>query len=223
MLTTDHLSWDDEPDEKAFPMATPLTAVWLGLTLALARAGKAVGLHPNTVTGFRLVLSVGVVLLVTARGDWPMLAAFLVVVSAVADSVDGALASMTGQDSRLGQVYDGLADRLSEACWLMAFALLGAQAWLVAACGGLAWIQDYLRVKALGTGMPRLGIVTVGERPTRTLIVAVALFLVGAGGWISSDLPVGIVTAASAIWALLQAAALLQLFAAVRYALINQN
>ncbi|MBN1172377.1 MAG: CDP-alcohol phosphatidyltransferase family protein [Micromonosporaceae bacterium] len=196
-----------------------LVLVWLWIAYGLARAGRAVGLRPNVVTAFRLALSVIVVVMAAWRGTFLVLAAVLVLISSVADVVDGALAMMTGTGSRIGQVYDALADRLSEACWLVAFAVLGASAWLVAACGALMWIHDDLRTKALGAGMVNVPIITVGERPTRILVVASTLLLAGLGDAVSPDLPVGIVTAASAAWAMLQAAALLQLFGAVRCAL----
>ncbi|MBT8224071.1 MAG: CDP-alcohol phosphatidyltransferase family protein [Dactylosporangium sp.] len=197
----------------------PMVTGWLRVAYRLARAGRSLGLRPNTVTALGLGLSAGVVLCAVQGGGWLVLAAALVVASAMADTVDGALAQVTGTSSRLGRVYDAMADRLSEACWLAALAVLGAGAWLVAACGGLTWLHDYLRIKAgtAGTGAAR--ITTVGERSVRTLVVALALLLAGLGGGIGPELPVGAVTAASAIWGLLQATALLQLFAAVQYEL----
>jgi hypothetical protein len=54
----------------------------------------------------------------------------LVLLSAVADTVDGAVAVIAGRATRLGQVDDSLADRLGEACWLVALWLVGAPGWL---------------------------------------------------------------------------------------------
>ena len=53
--------------------------------------------------------------------------------AAVADSVDGAVAVVTGRTTRLGYVYDSVADRLGEVAWLLAFWLVGAPGGLVVA------------------------------------------------------------------------------------------
>ena len=241
--------------------SSPLARGWLRMAYILGRFCARLGLRPNAVTVFGFALSVGVAVLAAQRGGWPILAAALVLLSAIADTVDGALAVITGRTSRLGQVYDAFADRLSEACWLVALALLGAAPWLVAASGGLTWLHEYLRAKSTGLGVApgtatqetvgpgligsgvagpdsvlgdlagpapaaegvvrgdavEIGVVTVGERPTRVLVVIFALLFAGLGGMVGPELPVGAVTAATAIWGLLQAAAMLQLFVAIHH------
>ena len=52
----------------------------------------------------------------------PVVGALLVLLSAVAETIDCAVAVITGRASRIGQVYDALADRISEACWLVGLA-----------------------------------------------------------------------------------------------------
>jgi len=76
-----------------------------------------------------------------------------------------------------------------------------------------------VRARATAGGMDDIGIVTVGERPSR-VSVAVSGFLVGGPaelvhpGW-----AVPVVTVAAAAWLVLQAAGLAQLAVAVRSAL----
>jgi CDP-diacylglycerol--glycerol-3-phosphate 3-phosphatidyltransferase len=154
---------------------SPLVRYWLRLAYVLARAAARTGATPTVVTGVGLALSAGVPL--AAR--FPLLAALLVLLSAVADTIDGAVAVLTGRVSRAGQVYDGLADRVSEACWLVALWSLGVPAWLLLGCGGCAWLHEYVRARAAAAGMSEVGLVTVAERPTR-IILAVAALVVAA-------------------------------------------
>jgi CDP-diacylglycerol--glycerol-3-phosphate 3-phosphatidyltransferase len=158
---------------------------------------------PNTVTAFGLALAIAT----TFTTRWPPVAAALVALSALADTADGALAVLTGRDSRLGYVIDSVADRLAEACWLVAFVLLGAPVWLVVLGGGLAWLHEYTRARATAAGMAEVGAVTVAERPTRVL-VAIGTLAVPP-----------IVTIGAAAWAALAAIGLGQLLVAVHRAL----
>jgi phosphatidylglycerophosphate synthase len=213
--------------------ASPLVRGWLWLAYRIARLLGAARIGPDPVTAAG-VLFAGVVP-VTARfgGAWPLLGALLVVAGALADTVDGALALVSGRGSALGQVYDAVADRLSEALWLGAFWLLGAPGWLVAGCGAVSWLHEYVRARAAVAGMRELGAVTLAERPTRVLLAMFGLVVAGLVGLVASAAGVsatgrdsatsataaGSVTAAAAIWLLLGAVGLVQLAAAVRRAL----
>jgi CDP-diacylglycerol--glycerol-3-phosphate 3-phosphatidyltransferase len=195
--------------------STPLVRGWLRVAYTLAGLVLRLGAGPNAVTAAGLLVSLAVPVVAAAGGGWPAAAALLVLVAAVADTVDGAVAVRSGRASRLGQVYDALADRIAEAGWCLAFAVLGAAPWLMATTGALVWLHEYLRARATAAGLTEIGAVTVGERPTRILVVVFALLFAGAGALAGPELPVGTVTAAGAIWALLQAVALLHLFAVV--------
>ncbi|GII22036.1 CDP-alcohol phosphatidyltransferase family protein [Planosporangium mesophilum] len=178
---------------------------WLRFAYTVARIAVRGGATPAVVTGVGVALSLGVP--VAAR--LPLLAAALVALSAVADSVDGAVAVLTGRASRAGYVYDSLADRVSEACWLVALWLLGAPGWLLLCCGGLSWLHEYVRARAAVAGMSEVGVVTVAERPTR-VIFAVAGLVVAAFA------PPGAVTVVVGVWTVLAAVGLGQLLVAVR-------
>jgi phosphatidylglycerophosphate synthase len=182
---------------------SPFVRGWLRLAYLVGRAAARAGATPAVVTGIGLALSVGVPLVARL----PFLAAVLVLLSAVADSADGAVAVLTGRASRSGQVYDGLADRVSEACWLVALWLLGAPGWLLLACGGLSWLHEYVRARAAAAGMSEVGVVTVAERPTRVILVVLALMAAG--------IPRG-VTVLVGVWAVLAAVGFGQLLVTVR-------
>jgi phosphatidylglycerophosphate synthase len=180
---------------------------WLLFVYTVSRIVAGAGATPTTVTLGGVVLSAGVPAL--AR-PVPLLAAALVLLSAVADGLDGAVAVLAGRVSRLGGVYDALADRVSEACWLLALWLLGAPAWLVLAGGGLSWLHEYLRARAAAAGMAEIGVVTVAERPTRVILAVIGLVVAGFGG---------AVTVVAGVWCLLAAVGFVQLLLAVRRAL----
>ncbi|MEU7869730.1 CDP-alcohol phosphatidyltransferase family protein [Dactylosporangium sp. NPDC049140] len=156
--------------------APALVRGWLrlghALGVILVRAGVR---SPNAVTTLGLLLSAGVpaaAALVPAGAFW---AAVLVLCSAFADTIDGVLAVLANRASRRGQVYDSAADRLSEAAWLLAFALLGAPLWLTVLAGGVMWLHEYVRARASVAGMTDIGTVTIAERPTRILLIIFGL------------------------------------------------
>jgi CDP-diacylglycerol---glycerol-3-phosphate 3-phosphatidyltransferase len=187
---------------------SPFVRGWLLFAYTVGRVVARLGATPTTVTVAGVVLSAGVPAL--AR-PVPLLAAALVLLSAVADGLDGAVAVLAGRVSRLGGVYDALADRASEACWLIALWLLGAPAWLVLAGGGVSWLHEYLRARATAAGMAEVGVVTVAERPTRVILTVIGLVAGLAGGTA--------VTVVAGVWALLAVVGFGQLLRAVRCAL----
>ncbi|MEV1287945.1 CDP-alcohol phosphatidyltransferase family protein [Micromonospora sp. NPDC049679] len=200
-------------------LATPVVSGWLRMAYAVGTVLARLRVKPTAVTVFGLLLCLAVPLSVTRPPYGIFLGASLVVLSAVADSVDGAVAVTTGQASRLGYVYDSLADRLGEAAWLAAFWLIGAPGPLVVAGGVLCWLHEYVRARAAAAGMREIGAVTVGERPTRVSVALVGFLVAGAGAIIQPDLAAGIVTLVAVVWVLLSIFGLVQLLAAVRAAL----
>ncbi|MGI5181691.1 CDP-alcohol phosphatidyltransferase family protein [Dactylosporangium sp. CA-152071] len=199
--------------------APPLVRGWLRISYELGAALVRAGVRsPNAVTVLGLLLSVAVPLTVIGGGGWAFAGAVLVLLSAVADTVDGVLAVVTGRASRLGQVYDSAADRVAEACWLVALVLLGGPAWLGVACGGVMWLHEYVRARATVAGMSDIGTVTVAERPTRVLVTIFGLLAVAGasalGRWESAT-----VLAVLVVMAALTSAGFTQLAIAVRRAL----
>jgi CDP-diacylglycerol--glycerol-3-phosphate 3-phosphatidyltransferase len=177
------------------------------------------GLRPGTVTLIGLLLACAVPAVVLAGGFWLFVGAALVLLSALADSSDGAVAIISGRSSRLGAFYDATADRLSELAWLVALGFLGTPWILVAACGALAWLHEYARARAALGGMTGIGAVTVAERPTRVLLVIAALVVGGLGGFVSDRLTAGLITIVVAVWTVLGLLGGSRLLTAIRAAL----
>lgn len=195
--------------------AGPLVRGWLRVAYVIGSGLARAGVAPAAVTFAGLVLCVCVPLL----ADRPALAAVFVLLAAMADSADGATAVVSGRATRLGYLYDSLADRLGEAAWLVAFWLVGAPGTLVVAAGAMSWLHEYVRARVTAAGMRDIGVVTVGERPTRVSIAFVGLLLAGAVKLVQSDLPAGTITVVTAVWVLLSLVGLLQLLAAFHRAL----
>lgn len=176
---------------------------WQRFAFVLARGLVRLRVGASTVTTIGLVCALAVPGLVLLRGWWILLAGVVAAVSALADSVDSGVALLSMRTTGMGSFYDAMADRCSELAWLVALWLLGAPGPLVAACGAIALLHEYARSRASLAGMARVGAFAVAERPTRVLVVVVAL-LVGAPAWlIGARLAAGVVTVALAVWLVL--------------------
>lgn len=177
------------------PRASALVHGWLRIAHAAGRplAGRV---PADLLTAAGLLVAAAVVPLAAAGGRWPLLAVPVVVLSGLVDSLDGAVAVMTGRESRWGGLLDSVTDRLSDAAYGVALWLLGAPVWLAVTAMGLAFLLEYVRARAGALGLADVGVVTVGERPTR--VVVTAMFCLAAG----------LHPAAAATWATLGALAL---------------
>ena len=183
---------------------------WLSLAYALAR--PLAGLSPIAVTLLGFLVAASAVLPAAAGGRWLLLAAVLVGLSGLLDSLDGALAIGTGRASRRGFVLDSAVDRLTEAAYAGALWLAGAPGWLAVAFGALCWLPDYLRARAGQAGVDETGALSVWERPTRVALTGMTL--VGAGVLAGSAGVV--VVAGTAAGAALGAVAVVQLGVSLR-------
>jgi phosphatidylglycerophosphate synthase len=195
------------------------TRTWVRLAYSVGRGLAAVRLSPDAITVVGLLLSVAVPVVVLFGGWWLFVGAGLVLLSAVADSTDGAVAVLTDRTSRLGAFTDAIADRLAEAAWLLALWLAGVPGILVAVCGALAWLHEYARARAAAAGMSGVGVVSVAERPVRVILTIVALVLGGAASFVSGGLAAGVMTIVVAVWVLLGLLGGARLLTAIRAAL----
>ncbi len=199
------------------PLRTsPVVRGWLRLAYGGGSLLGRAGVGPTAVTATGLLICLGVPL-AAARGPVGLLvAAVLVLLAGIADALDGAVAVVTGKVSRLGFVYDSVADRLGEAAWLTAFWLAGAPGPLVVAGGAACWLHEYIRARSAGAGMRGVGVVTVGERPTRVSVALVGLLFGGAAGLLRPELAAGTVTLAAVAWLAFAVFGLGQLITVVR-------
>lgn len=181
------------------PNASRLTRWWLTFAYVVARPLTAVGVSPNGMTLIGAIIALLVPLfawLSSRQGDptaiaalWLWLAVVACVVSGLADNLDGAVAVISGRTSKWGYVLDSVVDRLSDAALLVALWAIGAPAAACVAAGFLTVLQEYARARAGSAGMSEVGVVSIWERPTRVIVVAVfvALAAVAPYGLVAAD------------------------------------
>jgi CDP-diacylglycerol--glycerol-3-phosphate 3-phosphatidyltransferase len=187
------------------PRSSRIVGPWLSLVYACARPLARIGVPADAVTLLGLVVSGAAAGLCALGGRWVLLAAFVVGASGLVDSLDGAVAVLTGSATRWGAVLDSVVDRVSDMLFLLALGLVGAPVWLCVAAGVVVFTQEYARARATAIGMEDVGVVTIGERPTRVIVVA--MFLLGAGIYTGSGELLAGGPSSSAWWATLGAAA----------------
>lgn len=157
------------------PAGSPFVASWLTVVHALARPFVALRVPPWAVSLLGLALVAAAVAPAVAGGAWLWLAAALVLVSGLADGVDGAVAVQTGRASAGGYVLDSVVDRGSDLLALVVLWQVGAPPGACVLAGAVTFLLEYLRARATAAGMSEVGVVTVAERPTRVVVTVVVL------------------------------------------------
>lgn len=177
------------------PAAVPFVRGWLRLVDVLVRPLVALRVPPDAVTAAGLVASV-VVPLLAARG-WLVAAVVAVLVSVLLDGLDGAVALRTGRVSAYGRALDSACDRVSELAWWVALVLAaGVPLWQAVVVSALT-----LGVEGWRARVRHHGVLTVWERPSRTILAVVGLAAAGSGvGWTGPVTGgVGVVLAAAGV------------------------
>lgn len=135
---------------------------------------------PDVVTLLGLAVAGAAVPLAALGGRWWLVAAAVVVLSGLIDTLDGVVAVLTGRTSRWGFVLDSTADRVADTAYVVALWAAGAPGPVAAAGGGIALLLEYVRARAIAGGMAEIGVVSVWERPSRVIVTAVFLACAGA-------------------------------------------
>ncbi len=196
--------------------AAPVVRGWIRLAY---RGGILLGrwhVGPGAVTAAGLLFCLAVPFTALLGHPGLLLGALLVLLAGAADALDGAVAVVTDRTSRLGFVYDSGADRLGELAWLAAFWVAGVPGWLAAAGAAVSWLHEYVRARAAAGGMDGLGIVTLGERPTRVSVAISGLLVGGLAGLVHPGWDRTVVLVAAVVWLALGVIGLVQLVRAVR-------
>jgi phosphatidylglycerophosphate synthase len=194
------------------PAPGSLAGRWLTLAYLTARPLAARGVSPDALTAWGVLASAAVAAVAALGGRWPLAAAGIVVVAGLLDNLDGAVAILSDRTSRWGYVLDSLADRLSDAAYLLPLWFLGAPGPACVLGGLLMGLQEYARARAGNAGMGEVGVVTVWERPTRVILTA---FLLLGCGLLTGHADL-VATLGAAAWIGLGAVGLTQLLVVVR-------
>jgi phosphatidylglycerophosphate synthase len=166
---------------------------WLTISFAIARVLNLFRITPNIVTTIGLLASV----LIYFTSYTSQLIA-LVLFSLICDGVDGSLAIYGDRASKFGELYDSIADRLSEAFWLMGASFVGVPVRWAIAIWVLGATQEYARARLASLGYTEIGVVTPTERPVRAIFVIAVTLTFWFGYEVATELAIGF-TALSAI------------------------
>ena len=164
---------------------------WLTISYFICRPLKTLRVTPNVLTYLSLLLAIAYLYFIET--NWAI--AFLVL-SLMADGLDGTLAIMSKKVSKWGAALDSIVDRVVETLWALGLFQLGAPwEWVL-----LAWLaayaQEYMRARAGGLGIHEIGVVTIGERPIRASIIFVVL--------VARAFGLDCATLAAIVWAIVQ-------------------
>lgn len=143
---------------------------WLRVSYLLVRPLVRIRITPDLVTYLGLLLGFATWLSATHG-----IAILLLILSLIADGIDGSLAIASQLTSRWGAELDSVVDRVVEFFWALTFIKIGAPVVVV----GIAWLaaltQEYVRARAAGLGYRTIGVVTIAERPVRAIFLVIAL------------------------------------------------
>jgi phosphatidylglycerophosphate synthase len=161
-------------------------AGWLRISYWIARALAFLRFTPNAITTLGLFASVGIYF------TWytSQLIA-LVLFSLICDGVDGSLAIYRDRTSKFGELYDSVADRISEAFWLLGATFVGVPVRWAVAIWVLGATQEYARARLASLGYSEIGVVTPTERPVRAIFVIAVTFLFWFGYDIATQVAIG--------------------------------
>jgi phosphatidylglycerophosphate synthase len=154
---------------------TGIVGGWLRIVHAVAWPLTRLRVSPGAVTILGLLIACSAPLLASLGRGGVLVAALVIALSGLFDSLDGAVAVMTGRTSRWGAVLDAVADRVSDAVFAATLWVVGAPAGVCVAAVALCWLQEYARARAGGAGMTEVGVLTLDERPTRVVVVVMSL------------------------------------------------
>ena len=164
---------------------------WLTISYKTCRILLKLRLTPNSLTLMSLIFA-GLYLNYIAT-DWAI--AFLVL-SLMADGIDGTLAIISHRITRFGAALDSIVDRVVEALWVIGLYQLGAPLMWVLIAWVASFTQEYMRARAGGLGVHEIGVVTVSERPIRASMIFIVL--------IGRSFDIQIAESVSLIWASIQ-------------------
>ncbi|MCV7420350.1 CDP-alcohol phosphatidyltransferase family protein [Mycobacterium yunnanensis] len=170
---SDEEDWDEEwSGVHGGVRPSPVVRGWLRVIRMLA-SGPIIRVPPDVLSVAGVLVVAGALAAVVGPG-WPALVVPLVVLAGVLDGLDGAVALRTGRARPLGAVVDSVADRVGDVLlgWIL-LAIGAPMPWVLAAVT-LVFLLEYARARAQAVGMPGVGAVTVAERPTRLIVVAMA-------------------------------------------------
>lgn len=147
-----------------------IVRLWLTISFVIAKGFSLLKVSPNLLTLIGLLLACAMVL-----SPLSILAIVLLVLSLMADGIDGSLAILTSKESKWGSTLDAVADRISEAIWLYVAYRAGVSLGIAITLWIVASTQEYARARVASLGHSTIDLVTPTERPVRASAVFIIL------------------------------------------------
>lgn len=147
-----------------------IVRLWLTVSFVMAKGFSLLKVSPNLLTLIGLLLACAMVL-----SPLSILAIVLLVLSLMADGIDGSLAILTSKESKWGSALDAVADRISEAIWLYVAYRAGVSLGIAITLWIVASTQEYARARVASLGYSTIDLVTPTERPVRASAVFIIL------------------------------------------------
>jgi len=147
------------------------------LTLRIGMWLGSYGAEPNILTLIGLLLSITVPIFVYY--SLLTISLILVVLSALFDYLDGAVAKALNKRSSFGAFLDSFSDRVSDFCYSIALWLAGINALYIMIYITTSYLISYIRARAeaLGIRLEGVGIMERGERVIITIAVYAVIIL----------------------------------------------
>jgi Phosphatidylglycerophosphate synthase len=163
-------------------------------TIGKALARRGVKADHITYTGLALAALAPIV--AALREGWAVPA--LVALSSLMDVIDGAVARASGRTTPFGSYLDSVTDRASDAMFITAIAVLGANAYLSLVTLMFSFLVSYARSKGelLGVKMEGVGLMERGERAILLLLASIAA---AAGSLLACNIIMLIIAVLSAV------------------------
>lgn len=155
---------------------------------------------PNVISGIRL-LTIPLFAWLALVAEQDAAAALVLAIGGITDYFDGLLARRWNQVTRLGQLLDPIADRLSTVTVLVVFLVRGiVPMWFVALLVLRDAVLSVQMARLRGRGVTGLPVNWVGKSATFNLMIAFPLLLWGAGATSGIDLLASVAGWAFALW-----------------------
>ena len=151
---------------------TGIVGAWLSISYRCGLVATLLRITPNALTLLGLLAAVA-----TAYWALSLWAIALLVFSLFCDGIDGSVAIFQKKESNRGAIFDSVADRISEAMWLVALYRIGVPAWITILLWVIASVQEYARARLASLGVAEIGVVTPVERPVRASFIFIALIM----------------------------------------------
>ena len=159
----------------------------------VGRSFASTGLSPNFWTGTGLVFALAAAAVYGMAVEFGLIiGGILLLVSGFFDVVDGQVARVTGKESKKGQYFDSMSDKVAEVAIFFGILVGGhAEPYLVFLAAAVSLLVSYARAKSDAINVKLQG-VGIGERAERLLVVAI----VGMAGFMEPAMVIVIIIAA---------------------------